>query len=199
LLDSRNRLPIAMTHSSDLAQRRARLTPEQREKLAQRLAGIRAPEQSEPAIAPRDPRQPALLSYAQQRHWFLWQLEPESTAYHLSGGLRLSGRLDMEALRWSFEALVARHESLRTVFRASEDGLSEQVIEAEGKVEIPVMDFSHFPAEQREGRALEEAGRICATPFDLTRGPLLRLALLRLSGEEHLLVVVMHHIISDAW
>ncbi|MGH8761738.1 MAG: hypothetical protein ACREUR_00710, partial [Nitrosospira sp.] len=91
-----------MSNSSDLAQRRARLTPEQRNRLAQRLAGGGTPVRSDLAISCRNPLEPAPLSYAQQRHWFLWQLEPLSTAYHLSGGLRLVGGLDVEALRSSF-------------------------------------------------------------------------------------------------
>ncbi|SCY65227.1 HxxPF-repeated domain-containing protein, partial [Nitrosospira sp. Nl5] len=185
--------------SSNLAQRRARLTPEQRERLAQRLAGIGLPAQRKPAISPREPSDRAPLSYAQQRHWFLWQLEPLSTAYHLSGGLRLTGKLDIEALRLSFEALFGRHESLRTIFRANAEGLPEQDIEAEPKLDIPIIDFSGLPAGERTTRAHEEASRISGTPFDLTQGPLLRVALIRIASEEHLLVVVMHHIISDAW
>src|SRR5215203_795691 len=186
-------------NSSDLTQRRARLTPEQRARLAVRLRGAEAPVRSEFAISPRQPSQPVPLSYAQQRHWFLWQLEPLSTAYHLSGGLRLVGKLDMEALVWSFQALVSRHESLRTVFRANAEGLPEQIIEAGRKVDIPVIDLSDLPAGEGLAHAHEEASRINGTPFDLTQGPLLRLALIRIAAEDHLLVVVMHHIISDAW
>ncbi|SET73699.1 HxxPF-repeated domain-containing protein, partial [Nitrosospira multiformis] len=122
-----------------------------------------------------------------------------STAYHLSGGLRLTGRLDIEALRWSFAALGRRHESLRTIFRANAEGLAEQIIEDEPRLEIPLTDFSGLPLEQARAQAGEEAGRIAGTPFDLTQGPLLRVALIRIAAEEHLLVVVMHHIISDAW
>src|SRR5688500_6519157 len=141
----------------------------------------------------------SVLSYAQQRHWFLWQLEPLSTAYHLSGGLRLIGKLDREALSSSFQALVARHESLRTSFRANAEGLPEQIIAAERKLDIPLIDLSGVPAEQRLAHAHAEASRISATPFDLTEDSLLRVVLIRIAPEDHLLVVVMHHIISDAW
>ncbi|SOD42120.1 non-ribosomal peptide synthetase [Nitrosovibrio sp. Nv4] len=188
-----------MLNSSDLAQRRSRLTPEQRDRLAQRLAVGSSSVRQELTISRRESSGPAPLSYAQQRHWFLWQLEPLSTAYHLSGGLRLAGKLDMEALRSSFQALVARHESLRTSFRANAEGLPEQIIAAAGKLDIPVIDLSDVPAGQRTARAHAEASRISATPFDLTQGPLLRVVLIRVAPEEHLLVVVMHHIISDAW
>src|SRR5690606_1093154 len=186
-------------NSGDLAQRRARLTPEQRQRLAQRLAAANAPARHELAISPRLSSQPAPLSYAQQRHWFLWQLEPLSTAYHLSGGLRLIGDLDREALSWSFQALVARHESLRTSFRANAEGLPEQIIAAERNLDIPLIDLSGVPAEQRVARAHAEASRISATPFDLTQESLLRVVLIRIGPEDHLLVVVMHHIISEDW
>ncbi|PSJ18787.1 non-ribosomal peptide synthetase [Nitrosomonas supralitoralis] len=140
-----------------------------------------------------------ILSYAQQRHWFLWQLDPQSTAYHLGGALRLLGELDIEALRASFQGLIARHESLRTVFQMNEAGLPQQKIDAEGKFELIRIDLCDLPVVQRTQHAHEEAMRINTTPFDLTQGPLLRVALIRVAAEEHHLVVVMHHIISDAW
>ena len=81
----------------------------------------------------RSPRTGAMpLSYAQARQWFLWRLDEQSTAYHMSTGLRLRGRLDEEALRASFITLVARHESLRTVFNASSEGVAEQIIQGAG-------------------------------------------------------------------
>ncbi|HEU5086649.1 MAG TPA: condensation domain-containing protein, partial [Roseiflexaceae bacterium] len=186
-------------NSDGLAQRRARLTPEQRERLAQRLALAGTSARHESAIPRRNPAVPALLSYAQQRHWFLWQLEPLSTAYHLNGALRLTGTLDIEALRSSFEALVMRHESLRTVFRANAQGMAEQIIETDCKLDIPLIDLCGLPEPQRMERAHEEIKRINATPFDLEQGPLLKVGLIRLAPEEHLLLVVMHHIISDDW
>ncbi|PXW81735.1 condensation domain-containing protein, partial [Nitrosomonas sp. Nm84] len=106
-----------MADNDDLARRRARLTPEQRQRLTQRF---RASSDSLPLTAtiPRRPTsESAHLSYAQQRHWFLWQLDPQSTAYHLGGGLRLLGDLNVAALQASFQGLITRHESLRTVFQ----------------------------------------------------------------------------------
>ncbi|MDP1788675.1 condensation domain-containing protein, partial [Nitrosomonas sp.] len=140
-----------------------------------------------------------ILSYAQQRHWFLWQLDPQSTAYHLGGALRLLGELDIEALQVSFQGLITRHESLRTVFQMDEAGLPQQKIDAAGKFELIRIDLCDLPVAQRAQRAQEEAMRINTTPFDLTQGPLLRVALIRVAAEAHHLVVVMHHIISDAW
>ncbi|WP_284291834.1 non-ribosomal peptide synthetase, partial [Piscinibacter gummiphilus] len=130
------------------------------------------------------------VSYAQARQWFLWQLDPQSTAYHIAGALTLEGELDVAALRGSFDALVARHESLRTVFEADADGLARQVIREPFGLDIPVIAVDDTAAE---------AARVVNTPFDLTSGPLLRVAVLQRGAREHVLVVVMHHIVSDGW
>ncbi|SOD42119.1 non-ribosomal peptide synthetase [Nitrosovibrio sp. Nv4] len=185
-------------NKQDIAERFAALAPEKQKEFLSALKK-RGFDFSLLPIVPQKAGNRRVLSYAQQRHWFLWQLEPLGTAYHLSGGLRLVGKLDIDALRSSFEALRRRHESLRTVFCANAEGLPEQIIEDEPKLDIPLIDFSSLPREQGAARAHEQASRISATPFDLTHGPLLRLALIRIAPEEHLLVVVMHHIISDAW
>ena len=187
-----------MSNNSDLAQRRARLTPEQRQRFTQRLRANNHSLQQTATIPPRPAGEAARLSYAQQRHWFLWQLDPMSTAYHLSGALRLVGELDVEALRASFQALVTRHESLRTVFEMDAEGLPQQKV-TDGKFEWMLIDLTDWPLAQRARQAYEEAARINTTPFDLTTGPLLRIALIRIAAQEHHLVIVMHHIISDAW
>ncbi|RSZ29427.1 non-ribosomal peptide synthetase, partial [Variovorax sp. 553] len=140
------------------------------------------------------------LSHAQMRQWFLWQLDPSSTAYHISGALKLEGRLDVEAVRASFDALVQRHESLRTVFRTDSQGLARQLIREAAPLDIAVLDLAALGiAQEREARSREEALRLGHTPFDLAEGPLLRVGLIRLAPEEHMLVVVMHHIVSDGW
>src|SRR5688500_5391610 len=185
-------------NKQDIAERFAALAPEKQKEFLSALKK-RGFDFSLLPIIPQKTGNRRALSYAQQRHWFLWQLEPLSTAYHLSGGLRLTGRLDIEALRWSFGVLGRRHESLRTVFKANAEGLSEQIIEDEPRLEIPLTDCSGLSLEQARAQAGEEASRIAGTHFDLTQGPLLRLALICIAPEEHLLVVVMHHIISDAW
>jgi non-ribosomal peptide synthase protein (TIGR01720 family) len=134
--------------------------------------------------------EPDPMSHAQARQWFLWRLDPASTAYHIAGALRLSGRLDVAALRASFSALVARHESLRTVFDALPDGLARPRVLPAADIELPEIDTD-------EASLAAELQRINAAPFDLERGPLLRLALLKLAPQEHVLAVVMHHIVSD--
>ncbi|MGZ0018693.1 amino acid adenylation domain-containing protein [Nitrosomonas sp. wSCUT-2] len=139
------------------------------------------------------------LSYGQQRHWFLWQLDPQSTAYHLSAALRLTGELDVAALQASLRILVQRHESLRTVCRVNAHGQAEQVIEAVGDFALQTIDLSELPPDSRQQRATQEAKYIVATPFNLTQGPLLRVVVIRIDEHEHHLIVAMHHIISDAW
>ncbi|MFB8830310.1 amino acid adenylation domain-containing protein [Azotobacter sp. CWF10] len=188
-----------MPDPQDLSERRAKLTPEQRAKLQARLRGGPAAAAVQHAIPRRPQRDQAPLSFAQQRQWFLWKLDPASTAYHLSGGLKFVGRLDIPALHASLEALVARHESLRTLFREGGDGVAEQFIQSASNIELPCIDLADFAAGVREARIAGEVQRICAAPFDLAHGPLLRVALLRTGADEHLLLVVMHHIVSDGW
>ncbi|MCG7756281.1 MAG: condensation domain-containing protein, partial [Nitrosomonas sp.] len=111
-----------MNKQHELEQRRARLTPEQRQRLAQRIQSGDQTAQQQAQIVRRPDTDSIPLSYAQQRHWFLWQLDPQSTAYHLSAALRLTGELDVAALQAGFRLLVQRHESLRTVCRANAHG-----------------------------------------------------------------------------
>ncbi|CAG9164011.1 non-ribosomal peptide synthetase [Cupriavidus pampae] len=150
-------------------------------------------------IVPAPAEERLALSSAQQRQWFLWQLDPGSAAYHIAGALRLRGRLDIDALEASFQALAARHESLRTVFRAGADGLAEQVIQPAVTLPVARLDLGHVMTSEREAQARETALRLTREPFDLGQGPLMRVAVLRLADDEHLLVVTMHHIISDGW
>ncbi|CAA2107568.1 Tyrocidine synthase 3 [Variovorax paradoxus] len=153
-----------------------------------------------PALAAAQRNGALALSHAQMRQWFLWQLDPQSTAYHISGALKLSGSLDVSAVRESFDALVQRHESLRTVFRTGAQGLAEQVIRDAVTLDVASLDLSAVgDLQQREARSNEEVLRLSRTPFDLSEGSLVRVGLIRLAPQEHLLVVVMHHIVSDGW
>ncbi|WP_437975237.1 amino acid adenylation domain-containing protein [Sorangium sp. So ce295] len=136
------------------------------------------------------------MSHGQQRLWFLWQLDRESAAYNIPIAVRLVGGLDTRVLERTFAALVERHETLRTRFEPG-DGLGAQVIGEPAPLEIPVVDLSGRAEPEQEARALSEAE--AQRPFDLERGPLLRVTLLRLSAEEHVLLVTMHHIVSDGW
>ena len=182
-----------MADNDDLARRRARLTPEQRQRLTQRLRTGSDSARQTPTIPRRPTNESAHLSYAQQRHWFLWQLDPQSTAYHLGGALRLLGKLDIEALQASFQGLITRHESLRTVFQRDEAGLPQQKIDTQEKFELMRIDLCDLPVAQRTQRAHKEAIRINTTPFDLTQGPLLRVALIRVAAEEHRKPLTLPH------
>ncbi|MGV6397791.1 amino acid adenylation domain-containing protein, partial [Pseudomonas caspiana] len=138
------------------------------------------------------------LSYAQQRMWFLWQLDPQSAAYNLPGAVRLRGHLDEAAVEQAFVSLIERHETLRTVFeRRSDDSLHQ--VPCEAPLVIKRADFSELPVAEREARVLDEARQQAARPFDLGRGPLLRVKLLKLAAEEHVLLLTLHHIVSDGW
>jgi amino acid adenylation domain-containing protein len=138
------------------------------------------------------------LSFAQQRLWFLDRLEPESPFYNMPVAVRLLGRLDVPALAATFREIVRRHEALRTRF-VETAGRPVQVVEAGIAVEIPVSDLSSLPSREREAEAARLAHAAARRPFDLERGPLLRVSLLRLGEEESLLLAVFHHIVSDGW
>ncbi|HEX8351419.1 MAG TPA: amino acid adenylation domain-containing protein, partial [Pyrinomonadaceae bacterium] len=139
------------------------------------------------------------LSFAQQRLWFLDQLEPGASAYNVPLAVRLTGQLDAGALARSLSEIVSRHESLRTTFDVAADGQPVQVIADARVTEVPLEDLRGLPEAVREDEARRLARAEAERPFDLTRGPLLRARLLRLSDEEHVLLVTMHHIVSDGW
>ncbi|HEX8150837.1 MAG TPA: amino acid adenylation domain-containing protein, partial [Pyrinomonadaceae bacterium] len=140
----------------------------------------------------------APLSLAQERLWFLERLEPGTALYNMPVAVRLKGRLDVEALSRALAEVVRRHESLRTSF-VEVDGRPSQVVSEDVRFELPLTDLSALDAGERD----EEAGRLMADearrPFDLAAGPLLRALLVRLAETEHVLAVVMHHIVSDGW
>ncbi|MGF6141068.1 amino acid adenylation domain-containing protein [Pseudomonas laurylsulfatiphila] len=138
------------------------------------------------------------LSYAQQRMWFLWQLDPHSGAYNLPGAVRLTGHLNLSALEQAFASLVARHETLRTVFQRQVDDSLQQV-PATAPLLIEQVDFSALPAEERERAVAQTAEQQSMLPFDLATGPLLRVTLLKLTEQEHVLLLTLHHIVSDGW
>src|SRR5690348_4044745 len=137
-------------------------------------------------------------SFAQQRLWFLDQLEPESAAYNIPTSIQLNVALDVEVLERSLNALIERHEVLHTTFVAV-DGMPMQVIAPSFKVSLPVVNLSTLPEAQREVEMLRLANEEAAYPFDLVQGPLLRTTLLKLASEEYVLLLTIHHIISDGW
>ena len=138
------------------------------------------------------------LSYAQQRLWFIHQLDPVSPAYNVPLAVRLTGHLDIAALSATLTEVIRRHESLRTTFAVYDDQ-PRQVIHPPTPLNLVITDLTSLAAVEREGEALRLAEEEACLPFDLAGGPLLRLRLLRLSEEEHVLLVTMHHIVSDGW
>ncbi|PLC06711.1 non-ribosomal peptide synthetase [Variovorax sp. RO1] len=197
-----------MSESNDITARRAKLTPAQLALLQRRLrredhsdaTDIAVPRPSREGIAKRsDDGSAAPVSFMQQGQWFLWQLDAGNTAYHVGGGLGFSGPLDVAALQAALHRLVQRHDSLRTVFGAGPEGLPEQRIDPSARVDIPFADLSALDAATRAVRHREAVLQVCRTPFDLTTGPLLRGALLKMEEGEHQLLLMLHHIVCDAW
>src|SRR5262249_15317520 len=138
------------------------------------------------------------LSFAQQRLWFLQQLEPESVNYNIASGVRLRGELNREGLHWAMQEIVRRHEALRTCI-AVRDGRSVQMINAEVDFRVEIVDLSMLDAQESEAEVRLVAQGEAQTGFDLERAPLVRVKLLRLGEQEHVLLVTMHHIVSDGW
>ncbi|WNG46585.1 amino acid adenylation domain-containing protein [Archangium minus] len=168
--------------------------------LAQRLESMPGGKQElrPPPLVPM-PRDGALpLSFAQQRLWFLDRFDSRSSLYNLALVLHLEGVLDVCALERSFRVLVQRHEALRTTFQQGEQGVF-QVISPTVELPLTVVDLRELPEANREEEARRLFNEEVLRPFDLKVGPLLRVTLLRLGEAEHVLVLAMHHIVSDGW
>jgi amino acid adenylation domain-containing protein len=140
----------------------------------------------------------SVLSYAQQRLWFIQQMEPEQVSYNLPGAARIRGHLDLDALQKAFQEITRRHESLRTRF-VSIQGEPRQIIDQEPRLELPLIDLTSLSQTDAAEQLRDLEWQESRTPFDLERGPLLRLKLVSLATEDHVLLVTMHHIVSDGW
>jgi acyl transferase domain-containing protein len=145
---------------------------------------------------PRDGRLP--LSFAQQRLWFINQIEPDSSSYNMPFAVRIAGPLDQAALGRSFQAIVQRHEALRTIF-AADEGKSSQIILPELRLDIPTISLEHEAPEQRTARLNQLIHAESQRIFNLAMGPLLRITLFRLGPDEHIVLLVLHHIVADGW
>ncbi|MDM9583645.1 MULTISPECIES: condensation domain-containing protein [unclassified Nostoc] len=184
---------------SDLSQRIAGLSPEKLQLLAQRLHKKKENIFSQSQIV-RQSRESNLfpLSFAQQRLWFIDQLRPGNIAYNISQPMRLVGYLNVAALEQSFHEVVRRHEVLRTTFTVV-DGQPLQVIAPSLSFKLLVVDLQELSQKQRETDILRLASEEAQRPFDLTKGPLLRVTLLQLAAAEYVLLLTMHHIVADGW
>ena len=183
---------------SELKAKLAKLSPEQLAALAKRVRREAPKAEGQPAIPRRGGEGPWRLSFAQERLWFLARLEPDSSAYSCPNAFHIRGRFQIPLLERTLEAVAQRHESLRTVFREV-DGRPRQEVLPSAPPSLRVVDLSPLPAEAREaeieGLEAEEVDR----PFDLSRGPLLRVLVARLSEEHHLVWCNLHHIVTDGW
>jgi amino acid adenylation domain-containing protein len=151
-----------------------------------------------PPLVPVSRTQDLPLSFAQQRLWFLQQLEPQSSAYLMPFVQRLRGSLNVKALEEGMDTLIRRHEILRTTFELR-GGQPIQVIHQAGAFIMPVVDLQELTQEEREVEVQRLAEQEMQHPCDLTSGPLLRVWLLRQNSDDHVLLLTMHHIISDGW
>ena len=168
--------------------------------LAERVLAARASGRLSdlPPIRPVGRDAPLPVSYNQEPFWVTSQLEEGAAPYVFYRAARLKGPLDVPALQQALNELVRRHESLRTTFADGDDNLV-QVIAAYQPRQLQVVDLSGLPAEQREAEVRRHREAESRQPIDLTEGPLMRMRLLRLGAEEHVVLVGMHHIIYDGW
>ncbi len=158
-----------------------------------RGAGLQAP----PIVpVPRDGELP--LSFAQQRLWFIDQLDPGNSVYNFPAAVRLKGPLNVVALKQSLNEIVRRHETLRTTF-AIVDGRPVQIIAPALTLTLPIVDLRELPETEREAEVQRLATNEAQRPFDLAQGPLVRATVLRLGENEHVGLLTMHHIVSDGW
>jgi len=172
------------------------LTPEKRMLVGAELARRAAAAAGIPAVARTN--DPLPCSFAQERLWYLDQADPGSVAYVVPAAVRFTGRLDVGALRRSLDEIVRRHEVLRTTF-AERDGLPGQVVHPAEPLTIPLVHLDAPSRKAAEAEVRERYQQEVRLPFDLARGPLIRACVLRVADDEHVLLLSMHHIVSDGW
>lgn len=181
---------------TDQAKRFAKLSPA-KQKLLQAMLAKKAEQKAETAVIPTRPTdQPAPLSFSQQRLWFIDQFMPDNIAYNIAASVSLKGNLNLPALQASLDEVITRHESLRTQFLTT-DGQPTQQIKPPAPLDLPIIDLQNSANQSEEIQA--HIGETAQRPFDLAHDPLLRVRLLQLSPNEHLLLFVAHHIIFDQW
>ncbi|HLO02135.1 MAG TPA: amino acid adenylation domain-containing protein, partial [Symbiobacteriaceae bacterium] len=180
-----------------LSKRIAALSPAQQALLAKKLAGVAQQAPRSQAIPRHTNSEGAPLTPGQLGLWFIHEVEPDNAAYHIPIAMRFTGRLDLQALQASLNAMLSRHEALRTVFRMQEGG-PKQWVSPHPAFPLQVIDLPGAPSQGEEiiaDLAKSEAQR----PFDLANGPLCRATLWRLGPDDHLLVITVHHIVADLW
>ena len=184
---------------NDLQRRLANLSPAQRALLEEKLTAVGKPLPQTPSVQPkRRPDRPAALSFAQQRLWFLDQLLAGSPVYNIPTAFRLSGFLDIHCLEQSLNAVIGRHEVLRTTIESVE-GKPVQIVGENRHLELVTHDLSTRSEVEREAEASRLLAQEAQRPFNLARDLMLRATVITLTGQEHIFLVVMHHIASDGW
>ena len=174
-------------------------TAPERRALVDQLLRRKGIQRGSDAGIPRRPQfSPCELSFAQQRLWLMAQLRPYSAAYNIPMGLRVRGALDLDAVGWSVRALLDRHEALRTSFALLDDG-PRQIVHERVAATLPLVDLTALPDSAREPAARAVARTDARRTFDLTAAPLLRTTVLRLGADDHVVLLTMHHILSDGW
>ena len=181
-----------------LSDRISRLSPAKRTFLEKRLKEKRERLLSQQAILQNGKNASLPLSFAQERLWFLEQFEPGNPANHRPAAFRIKGLLNIDELKKSINEIVRRHEILRTTFEVK-DGRPLQIINPPEAVDIKIRDLSKLPGSDCEADAIRRMTEESGHQFDLGKGPLLRILLIILTNEEHMLLVTMHHIIFDGW
>ena len=184
--------------SQDILRRRSELSTDKLLLLEKRLKGKYTPATAPQVIPRRDKEGSTPLSFAQQRLWFIEQMETGNPFYNVPVAVRLKGALNVLALEQTFTEIIRRHESLRTNF-VTVDGQPMQNIDIARPAHLPVLDLSCLKVTERDAEALRLTVAEMLKPFDLSRHPLLRTTLLRLGDDEHIALLTMHHIVSDGW
>ncbi len=185
-----------MSRSESLSDRKARLTPAQRRAFEQRLQAPR--ERDRHRITPKEwpGSQPA--SYAQEQLWLMHQLDPADASYHRHVALRIRGALDRPVLHEAISLVMRRHEVLRSRFERTQSGFSLR-IDPPSSVSFDTIDLSQLAGKEQDNRMATTLTEEIARPFDLSSGPILRGLVVRLGEEDHVLLLVIHHIVFDAW
>lgn len=183
---------------NELQKRIAGLTPERLAALAAHLGKKKADAPREQTVTRRADAGPCPLSFAQQRLWFIDQFEPSTPAYNIPAAVRIRQALNVEAFRRSMDEIVRRHDSLRTTFAAI-GGEPVQVVSPHTNFEMPLFDLRALPEAERAAEMNRLVKEEAYLPFDLAAGPLVRVKLLWLGEEQYVLLLTMHHIVSDGW
>ncbi|MCA1991713.1 MAG: condensation domain-containing protein [Coleofasciculus sp. S288] len=183
----------------EILPRRSKLSPAKRALLEKRLRGKVEPNSRlEDVIPRRSSSTPAPLSFAQQRLWFLNQLDPDNISYNEHGAIQLTGSLDVASLEQSLNQIVQRHDALRTTFEMVE-GQPIQVIHPNLTLTLPVVNLCQLPEPEQKREVQRLTTEQSQQPFDLVQGPLLRWMLLQLGQQEYILLFTVHHIVFDGW